>query len=245
MTGRKISKAKIVGSVLLAAVILPIAYLVAKDASPTKFAPVRIEPRQLVSTQDGMYIIELENQGHEALHLRLDYETTPKDVGNINGKEEVNLLPGQQYDLEITVRRYPEHAGVPVTVGLSIEGWQKVMRLPCRTKIFLRFVRVHWSAVGWPGGGFDSWEGRAFPAYYVNESDRALWVSVEADLEPQLRGIVASTSLGLGNVSYLEPGEAIWFHASYGYAGSENPGWHWATLVVDIREYLSEPGHVD
>jgi hypothetical protein len=246
MTGRKISKAKIVVSVLLAAIFLPLAYLVAKDASPTKFAPVIIEPRQLVSTQDGTYIIELENQGHEALHLRLDYETTPKDVGNINGKEEVYLLPEQHYNLEITIRRYPENAAVPVTVGLSIEGWQKVMRVPCRRKTFLHFVHVHWSPLS-PMGGvpFDTWEGEAFPAYYVNESDGALWISVYAHIEPQLRDIVASTSLGLSNVSYLEPGEAIWFYASYGYAGSENPGWHWATLVVDVREYLSEPGHVD
>ncbi len=244
MKKRKTNKGKIVGLVLLAAVILPIAYLMAKDASPTKFAPVRIEPRQLVSTQDGTYIIKLENEGHEAVYLRFHYETTPHDVGNIDGKEEVYLLPGQQYDLEITVRRYPEYIGVPVTVILKVAGWQEVMRTPCRKKIFLSFIRVHWTPIG-PGVGFDSWEGRAFPAYYVNEYDRALWVSVEADLEPQPRDIVASTSLGLGNVSYLEPGEAVWFYVSYGYAGPEKPGWHWTTLVVEVREYLSEPEHVN
>ena len=246
MKERKINKGKIIGFALLAAIFVPLAYLIAKDASPTKFAPVTIEPRQLVSTQDGTHVIEIENQGHEALYLRLDYETTPKEVGNINGEEEVYLLPGQQYDLEITVRRYPEHAGAPVTVGLSVERWQKVMRAPCGRRTFLRFVRTHWSPLSPQGGvAFETWEGQAFPVYYVNESDGALWVSVQADIEPDIRDIVAYTSLGSGKISYLEPGEAIWFYASYGYAGSENPGWHWATLVVDVREYLSEPGHVD
>jgi len=244
VTKRKTSRGKIIGFALLAAVFLPLAYLIAKDASPTKFAPVRIDPGQLVSTQDGTHFIELENKGREALLLDLNYETTPKDAGNINGEEEVYLLPEQHYDLEITIRRYPQHAGLPVTVGLSIKGWQKVMKAPCTRRTFLRFVRVHWSPLG-GGVGFDAWEGQAFPVYYVNESDRALWISVQADIEPDIRDIVAYTSLGSGKISYLEPGEAIWFYASYGYAGSENPGWHWATLVVDVREYLSEPGHVD
>lgn len=202
-------------------------------------APVRFEPEQLVFTESGTQTMKVLNESDEGvvLHLQWDVASSPEDAPYTScyAPDSVYLMPGQEKSVEVEIHLHRE---VPTTVTPKSYSWNRAMRIPGTLKTGVPSMR---SSKGLIGGESSHYllPQTTINCYYVHESDRAMWVSIDPKLEPKPDDLyVTSTS----SADRIEPGEVFWYEVAIKPSSKiEVGGGHSVTLVVDVEEYLWKP----